>query len=871
VRHRLPNGLTVLVEENHAAPVVALQVWVRVGSADERAGESGLAHLHEHMLFKGTARRGPGEIARSIEGCGGEINAWTSFDQTVYHVVVASQFLAQGMDVLADAITSAAFDPEELRREIEVVCEEIKRSLDSPTRKLSKELFATAFSQHPYRRPVIGSEESVRGFTRDGILAFYRRWYQPANCVVVVVGDIREAHVLELARELFVWPPAEGWPREARPQEPPRNQPTVRLRRDVLKECYLSLAWPAPPLRAAEVPALDALSLVLGHGEASRLFRALKRDRLLCTEVQASCYTPVDPGLTIVGITLQPSQLRDAVREALRQTYRLRAEEVTLEELGNACRLIESDAVYQRETVQGQARKLGFYESSAGGIEFEEEYLARVAELTPGALREAAERHLRPEAPSLCALVPESADGLDERELLAILHETADEARTLRRGPPSGSRPGRRPPVRFGEPRTGALRREELPGGGVLLVKEERAVPLVALRAVWSGGLRAESEETAGISMLLARLAAKGTQHRGAEQVVRTMEAMGGSIGGNSGRNSFGMRAEMLSRHFEEGLDLFIEALAEPAFREDEVARERTLQLDELRSREDNPAGVAFLLFAETLYRRHPYRLDTLGTAESVARLTPGFLADHRSRFYPAAQTTISIVGDVDPDRVSQLVRARLSRFPRASGPRLAPAQEEAVSAPRTAVRKLDKAQAHLVLGFPGARLTDPLRWELEVLSAILSGQGGRLFLELRDKRSLAYSVTSFSVEGVDPGYFAVYIGCGPAKVGEALEGIRRELEHCREAPPGAAELDRARTHLIGTHAIGLQRNSARAAVYAFDECYGLGANASTRYAERISAVGAADVLAAAQRVLDPKAEVLALVAPEGAVPPGLS
>ncbi|MFL5369158.1 MAG: M16 family metallopeptidase, partial [Myxococcales bacterium] len=149
MRHRLQNGLTVLVEENHAAPVSALQVWVRVGSADELSDEAGLAHLHEHMLFKGTARRGPGEIARTIEAAGGEINAWTSFDQTVYHVVLASRFFAEGMDVLADAITSAAFDPEELKREIEVVCEEIKRSLDSPARKLSKELFANAYTRHP--------------------------------------------------------------------------------------------------------------------------------------------------------------------------------------------------------------------------------------------------------------------------------------------------------------------------------------------------------------------------------------------------------------------------------------------------------------------------------------------------------------------------------------------------------------------------------------------------------------------------------------------------------------------------------------------------------------------------------------------------
>ena len=871
MRHRLPNGLTVLVEENHAAPVAGLQMWVRVGSADELPGEEGLAHLHEHMLFKGTARRGPGEIARAIEAGGGEINAWTSFDQTVYHVVVAGQFLAQGMDVLADAIASAAFDPVELQREIEVVCEEIKRSLDSPTRKLSKELFAGAFTRHPYGRPVIGTEESVRGFTREGILRFYRRWYQPENCVLVAVGDFREAQVLELAHQLFAWPRDGFAPATPRATEPARSEPAVRVRREVLKEAYVSLAWPAPALRGADVPALDALSLVLGHGDASRLFRALKRDRLLCTEAQASCYTPVDPGLTIVGLTLQPAQLREAMRETLRQTYRLRTEEVTLEELGNACRLIESDAVYQRETVQGQARKLGFYESSAGGVEFEAEYLARVAALTPRTLLEAAERHLRPEAAVLCALLPESEGVPEERELLQIVQEAAEEAGKARRKPGAAAAPSARPPVRFGAPRTGPLRREELPGGGVLLLKEERAVPLVAMRAVWSGGLRAESEESAGINMLLARLASKGTQKRGPEQVVREMEAMGGSLGGNSGRNSFGLRAELLSRHLEEGLDLFVEALAEPAFREDEVARERTLQLDELHAREDNPAGVAFLLFAETMYRRHPYRLDTLGTAESLRTMTPDRLAGYRSRSYPVGRTTLSVVGDVDPDRVSQLLRERLGRLPHVPAPRIDPPQEEPVSAPRAAVRKLDKAQAHLVIGFPGARLSDPLRWELEVLSAILAGQGGRLFLELRDKRSLAYSVTSFSVEGIDPGYFAAYIGCGPAKLREALQGIRTELLRCRESPPSATELDRARSHLIGTHAIGLQRNSARAAIHAFDECYGLGADASSRYAERIGAVGAADVLAAAQRVLDPRAEVLSLVAPEGAVPPELS
>ncbi|HUJ26145.1 MAG TPA: pitrilysin family protein [Myxococcales bacterium] len=859
MRHRLENGLTLLVEENHAAPVVAIQVWVKVGSADERADQAGLAHLHEHMLFKGTQRRGPGEIARTIESCGGEINAWTSFDQTVYHVVLASQFFEAGMDVLADAITSAAFDPQELSREIEVVCEEIKRSQDSPTRKLSRELFASAFRTHPYGKPVIGTEESVRSFTREGILAFYRRWYRPQNAVVVVVGDVREEEAVRLARERFAFPQAAFEPPPARPREPRHEGPKALLREEPLKEGYLSICWPSPRMVHDDVAALDALCIVLGHGEASRLHRAMKRDRLLCTEVQASCYTPVDPGITIVGLTLQAATAGEAVREALQQTYRLRDEEVTAEELSNACRLLESDAVYQRETVQGQARKLGFYQSSAGGLEFEQRYLDQVAQLTPAKVREAAERWLLPSEAVLAALLPQGG-GVTEADMQEALQEAG--RRERKRSPPSSSAPEPRAPVRFSSAaKPGPLIREELPSGGVLLIKEERAVPLVALRAAWQGGLRAEDASSAGINMLLARLVSKGTLSRSPERLVREMESMGGSLGGNAGRNSFGLRAELLSRHLAQGFDVFAEAIVDPAFAPEEVQRERTLQIDELRSRDDNPAGVAFLLFAETLYRRHPYRFDSLGTEASVSRMDPAGLAAYRARQYAPGAVTLAVVGDVDADEVRELVRAKL---PAAKAPLLQPSppQDDPPDSPRFAVRRLEKAQAHLVVGFPGVRLADEVRWPLEVLSAVLSGQGGRLFVELRDKRSLAYSVTSFSMEGVDPGYFAVYIGCGPNKTADALAGIRNELRRVREEPITAAELDRARTHLIGTHAISLQRNSARAAVAAFDECYGLGADASSKYAEHIGAVTAVDVLEAAQRILQPSRETIALVAP---------
>ena len=225
MRQILDNGLTVILQENHAARVAALQLWVKVGSADEREDEAGLAHLHEHMLFKGTLRRGPGEIARAVESCGGNINAWTSYDQTVYHLVLASSFLDEGIDILADAVTESVFDPGELSRESEVVCEEIRRADDMPSRRISRSMFELAYKVHPYKRPVIGSEESVRSFTRDRILAFYQRHYATPNMVFTAVGDFDERQALKSIENAFRHARTKAGERTlTRVPEPPQKQ-----------------------------------------------------------------------------------------------------------------------------------------------------------------------------------------------------------------------------------------------------------------------------------------------------------------------------------------------------------------------------------------------------------------------------------------------------------------------------------------------------------------------------------------------------------------------------------------------------------------------------------------------------------------------
>ncbi len=862
-RYRLDNGLTVVLEEQHAAKVAAFQVWVRAGSADERADQAGLAHLHEHMLFKGTARRGPGEIAHTIEAHGGEINAWTSFDQTVYHIVIASQFAREGLDILSDAVRSSAFDPGELSREIEVVCEEIKRSTDMPSRRASRDLFTTAYKVHPYQRPVIGWEETVRGFSREKVLEFYGQHYTPSNLVVTAVGDVREAEARRWIEELFGgdWgKPYDGAVK--RPVEPPAVGRRVLLREDDVKEAYLNLGFPIVAVQHEDAAALDVLSMIAGQGDASRLSLHVKRKLSLVNEIHTYAYTPKDPGLWVASLTLPARQAATALEETARVLMQLRTTLIPAEELATVKAIIEAEAVYQRETVQGMARKMGFYEASAGGLEQEARYYERVAGLTPEHLRAVAERYLEPSRALLTGLLPAGAT-LSPAEAEEALERARAPSAQLTFPRKSSAEPT---PLRLNacvaKKAPGALLVEKLPSGATVVVREEAAVPLFAVRAAFLGGLRYETEQDNGLTVLLSRMLTRGTPTRSAEDISHLIDDLAGSLSGQGGRNSVGLRGEFLSKHFQRAFALFADCLSTPAFPEVELERERALMLQDILTREDKPSGLAFDQFNRTLYTRHPYRLPALGDAASVEKLSAQALREYHRRYLDPSQLTLCVVGDVKADEVFALAHEAFgkSRGGATPGP-VIPPEPPPVEA-RKAHRTLARAQSHLVLGFLGARVTDPWRRALEVLSTLLSGQGGRLFVELRDKRSMAYSVSSYSVEGLDPGYFAVYMGTSPEKLDAALEGVKVELTKVRETKISEAELTRAKRHLIGTHEIGLQRNGSRAALLALDHCYSLGSTDFFEYAEQIQAVTAEQVLEVAQRVLQLDRAALSIVGP---------
>jgi len=858
---KLDNGLEVVLEENHAAPVVAFQAWVKIGSADEPPELAGIAHVFEHMLFKGTKKRGVGQIAREVESSGGEINAWTSHDETVYHLVLASRFFDTGLDILADTLMNSSFDAGELERERKVVLEEIKQGIDDPERQAGLGLFQSVFDVHPYGRPIIGNEASVRKLRRDDILAFFSNHYVASNVTLVVVGDFdADAAKAKIAKAFKTMP--RGMAVGPRPTQPEQTGLRVRGAARDVKEAQVLLGFRTPAINHPDIATLDLLAVLLGQGDSSRLNLEVVRNRQLATSTSAYLFSARDPGALVIGVGLPPGRVEDAVRAVLDEILHMTLEEVPPEELAKAKTILESDRVYDKETVQGYARKLGFFSAIAGDPNFEEGYMAALQKTTAADLRRVAAQYLHTANMSIYVQVPEgrAAKQPDKIEkLLQRVRTAAENAET-------------RASARFARstaaaPDSDRVIRHVFPSGLKLLILRDSSVPVVALRATWVGGLRYEDDRSSGISNILAGLLVRGTKTRSAEQIMNEVEGMAGALSGYSGRNSLGVQAEFLSRYFERGFDLVADCILNATFSEDELEKERRIVLDDIRAQEDNLGQVAFKLFHSAMWQKHPYRLDPMGTAETVASFTRRKLITHFRQRYSTSNLTIAVVGDVDPTRVKAKVAALFGASAEQNHDKpVVPVEPNRVE-PVQVFKFMAKEQAHLVLGFQGVGFANQDRFPLEVLAYVLSGQGGRLFTEIREKRALAYRVSAFSVEGLDPGYFAVYLASSPENLDEAVKVVHRELREVAEKGITADELARAQRYLVGVHAIGLQRKSALAAALAFHEAYGQGWKSYRQYGDNVMKVTVADVARAARKYLDPQREVIAVVKPPAESP----
>ncbi|MFC1836437.1 M16 family metallopeptidase [Thermodesulfobacteriota bacterium] len=407
-RFTLPNGLKVFVKEDHAVKVATIQLWVMVGSSDEVGSEKGISHLIEHMAFKGTERRGVGEIAREVEALGGATNAYTSLDETVFHVTVPSRATLKGLDIILDAVLNPIVDPKELEKEKQVVVEEILDGLERPVRKSTKQLFKTAYVKSPYHYPVIGFKKNVEAFTREDIISFRKKWYVPENMFLVIVGDVDPDKLKPEIERLTGKLKANGFFRPPKPVEPVQEKIRTALVRDNnSRETRYHIAFHIPSMKGADVNSLDVAASILGGRDSSRLTRLLKKEKGLVNSISTYALTLKDSGLFLISATLDAKNLEVVTKTVFEEIQRLGKEIPSSEEVDRAKTDIESNLLYANETVDGIGQLMGSFEAQVGDITYEKKYLSLNRAVTAQEASKVVTKYLAPPNVTLSALVPE--------------------------------------------------------------------------------------------------------------------------------------------------------------------------------------------------------------------------------------------------------------------------------------------------------------------------------------------------------------------------------------------------------------------------------------------------------------------------------
>ncbi len=825
----LDNGLVVLLKEDRSAPMAALQFWVGAGSIHEgKQLGGGLSHYLEHMIFKGTETRGPAQVSQEIADAGGEINAYTSTDRTVFHATLPAARWLVGLDVLADAVFHPAFPEDEWAREREVILREVDMSEDDPGRVLGRLTSETAFRVHPYRIPIIGWRDILVTMNRDDLVDYHRRHYSPDNVILAVAGDVPLDEMEAAIRERLEKIPRTPREPDLVPAEPPQLAERSGRKTGPYEVTRIAWVFHATDLADPDTPALDVLASAVGSGRSSLLVRRLREERQLVLEVDAWSYTPKDPGLFGIHAECEPEKETEVVAALREEVARWQTEPFDSARIEQARREVLVGAIQELSAMDGQAGAMASGEFYAGDPRHTEIYLEQVRRVTPDDLTRVARKYLRPENGSWTVLAPPT-------------QAAAGNAR--------------------GETTDLQIQEHVFPNGLRLIVREDSRLPMAYVSAVLGGGLLAEAEGQAGISQLVAELLTRGTSSRTAAEWAERLESRAVSLSSFSGRNSYGLSAGGLSEDLPLMVESVAECLLDPQFPADEVEKQRALQLAALRRALEQPMTHAQQMVRDVFFPGHPYRFSTLGDPDAVAAFSRDDLLAHHRKLLGASNLVLAVFGDVKLDSVVAEIERQFAALPAISAPAWA-ALPPAPQAPAHAEKRLPFKQTVLVRAWPGIAATDPREDAVSVLMDALSGLSSDLFIEVRDKRGLAYYVGATHFSGPVGGLFQIYAGTTEEGRAEVEAQIQVQAERLRRDGLRPEEFSRAVEQLLAEQARARQNNASLAQQCALDELLGLGYLHPIQTAERLKHLQPEAVRAAAESIFSAPGDATAVVLP---------
>ena len=831
-KYYLDNGLKVFLKEDPYSPVSSIFVWVNTGSAYEKNNQRGLAHVHEHMIFKGTCNLKVGEVSKQLEAHGGEVNAFTSFDETVYYTTISNEFIDVGLNILSDCMSNASFDEEELSKELEVILEEIKRGNDSPSNCLSEMMFKHTFSSSTYGLPIIGTPKSVKSFTRSDVKAFYDKWYQAENMHLVVVSGAKSDDVKLKIEKVFNKIRQDNVERPKFIEKEQELGFQINSEFHEVNEVYFAFSFKSKKATDTDSAVFDIVSHILGSGTSSLLYKELKEDLSLVTSIYSSNYSMRHSGVFMITGTFLNDNIDKVIKEVCRKIKQISNLDFDLAQIERAKNSILADDLHENETVQGQAQSIGYLESLTGDINSKQIYLERIREITSEEISKVSSRLFVLENLNLNLIFPKKIKFKGEKHLSKIVSDIFNvkpKTSTIKDLSSYVSKDYSMSKIVHDKPS-----KVRLDCGADLLVLQNTKTPLFSLRSVSMGGLRQENKASNGKFSILAELFERGSKNFSKDQLSMKTELLASDIEGYSGKNTLGLKLLGPSANLPELIEIFSDVISKPLFVDKELEIVKRDTMSYLNRKKQNYAALTADKFYEKLFPNHPYSMNQYGTEESLANISQVEISKAYKETITKSNVLFSAVGNFDLDQLVECLNSTLD----ISGEDILKVQDSnfiPINEDKVFQAKLgDKQQSHIMIGTYGPSMESQEQYAFQVMNSCLSGMGGRLFIELRDKKSLAYTVSSFYSPSPSIGHFGVYIGCSPEKKDESIEAINKEISKLATEGISSSEIERSKNYLIGRNDISLQRNASINARISQGSFFGLGSEEPFEFSSKI-------------------------------------
>lgn len=813
---KLPNGQTLVIQENHSNPIVTIDTWVRTGSINETDVNSGVAHFLEHLFFKGTKKHPVGEFDRILESKGAIINAATSKDFTHYYITIPSQHFDTALDLHSDMLSDPQIPRKELEQERKVVLEEISKDLNTPAKKVYNNLNDMMYTHHPYKRKVIGSADVISTIRREEILEFFNDFYAPSNMVTVVVGDVDTNKVVEKISKAFNAEYKKPVKKHFRKEFPLFTQKRKVEYLDT-QSGYMMIGFRGVNICDNDTFALDVLAEILGGGKSSKFYRNIKEQKGIAYSISASNGSYKDDGIFYISANYTPANAEKLEKAIFDEINYIQKYGVTEEELNTAKKMIEQETYYARESTSNISSELGYILTLTGSSDLYENYVENIKKVSASDVQRTAQRFLGVNKSAVSIALPKKMENLETKAEIKHTAQKISEAK--------------------------GTEKYLVDNKSTLLINKHKNNDIIAISIIAKGG--EFIEKVAGEGTLAAGTMLKGTKKYSSQELAQLMEENGIKIEPACGEDYFTINVQTTTAQIDLTFEILDEVLNRATFDDYEIEKKRAEILNKIRQQRDVPMNVALEDFKTLIFENSVYSHTNKILEKTLPTISRDNVVNYYDKILDSKNVIISINGDIDSEKMITSFGAILSDK---NQPEFKFSQYKVtkLTAPKVVSKTIKDLQtAWLFLGWQTSGITEKKDFvTLKVINTILGGgMSSRIYKNLREQDGLAYQLGSSYTPKALGGTFLTYIGTNPETLDYSRNKIKAEMERLKMEFVSDTELQDAKDRLKGSFIIALETNSEKASVVGLFEAMGLGYDFYEKYVKMIDEVTASDIV----------------------------